>query len=78
MLGNKLLTVLRAACSPRASDQLTNSCEPADSQWHVNGVSFSGRDGIIKFLTDKWDKELDYRLEKTLWWASLHPLVMGG
>ena len=39
----------------------------ADSDWHVNGRSFSGREEIVKFLTDKWDNELDYRLEKTLW-----------
>ena len=48
-------------------NQLTTLYAFADSQWHVNGVSFSGREEIVKFLTDKWAKELDYRLEKTLW-----------
>ncbi|KAK9845420.1 hypothetical protein WJX81_006111 [Elliptochloris bilobata] len=38
-----------------------------DSEWHVNGVTFAGREAIVKFLTDKWNGELDYRLEKTLW-----------
>ena len=46
---------------------MTHAAVHADSDWHVSGRSFSGREEIIKFLTDKWDHELDYRLEKTLW-----------
>lgn len=38
-----------------------------DSQWR-NRVDFiSGRAEIRSFLFEKWDKELDYHLKKTLW-----------
>ncbi len=38
-----------------------------DSQWR-NRIAFpKGRDEIIAFLTDKWARELDYRLIKEIW-----------
>ena len=38
-----------------------------DSRWR-NRVEFvTGRDEIVKFLTRKWSRELDYRLIKELW-----------
>jgi nuclear transport factor 2 (NTF2) superfamily protein len=56
-----------AYCLPVRRARVTHAAVHADSDWHVSGRSFSGREEIIKFLTDKWDHELDYRLEKTLW-----------
>ncbi len=38
-----------------------------DSVWRNRTEFFSGRINIIKFLTSKWVKELDYRLMKELW-----------
>ena len=38
-----------------------------DSVWRNRAEMFSGRDEIRRFLTRKWDKELDYRLKKVLW-----------
>lgn len=38
-----------------------------DSEWRNRDQFFSGRKAIVEFLTAKWQKELDYRLEKTLW-----------
>ena len=39
----------------------------ADSQWRNRDQSFTGRDAIVKFLSDKWSTELHYRLMKELW-----------
>lgn len=38
-----------------------------DSQWRNRHLFISGRDEIVTFLTDKFAKELDYRLCKELW-----------
>ncbi len=38
-----------------------------DCQWRNRAEIFSGRDKIIEFLTRKWNRELDYKLEKSLW-----------
>ena len=38
-----------------------------DSVWRNRNVFLVGRDEIRKFLADKWDRELDYRLVKSLW-----------
>ncbi|RUP44627.1 hypothetical protein BC936DRAFT_149203 [Jimgerdemannia flammicorona] len=37
-----------------------------DCLWRNRDSFFSGHDNIIKFLTDKWSKELGYRLRKEL------------
>jgi len=39
----------------------------ADSQWRNRTEFFVGRDAIKQFLKRKWQKELEYRLEKELW-----------
>ena len=39
----------------------------ADSQWRNRDQSFTGRDAIVEFLSDKWSTELHYRLMKELW-----------
>ncbi len=38
-----------------------------DSQWRNRSTFLSGREKIVTFLTEKWSKELDYRLIKGLW-----------
>jgi uncharacterized protein len=38
-----------------------------DSEWRNRNEFFRGRDEIVKFLTRKWERELDYRLRKELW-----------
>ena len=38
-----------------------------DSEWRNRAEFLKGREEIRAFLRRKWDKELDYRLRKTLW-----------
>ena len=38
-----------------------------DSVWRNRDQFISGRDEIVAFLSDKWDRELDYALRKSLW-----------
>jgi nuclear transport factor 2 (NTF2) superfamily protein len=38
-----------------------------DSEWRNRDVFLNGRKEIVEFLTDKWERELDYRLRKELW-----------
>jgi hypothetical protein len=38
-----------------------------DSQWRNRTAFFKGREAIIEFLKRKWERELDYQLEKELW-----------
>jgi len=38
-----------------------------DSEWRNRSTFLNGREEIIEFLTDKWERELDYRLKKELW-----------
>jgi uncharacterized protein len=38
-----------------------------DSEWRNRSEFINGRSEIINFLTKKWEKELDYKLKKTLW-----------
>ena len=38
-----------------------------DSVWRNRAEFFCGREDIVKFLTRKWNRELDYRLVKELW-----------
>ena len=38
-----------------------------DSVWRNRAEFLNGRDEIKAFLRRKWDRELDYRLKKTLW-----------
>ena len=39
----------------------------ADSQWRNRDLFLTGRDAIVAFLTDKYQKEDNYRLCKELW-----------
>ena len=38
-----------------------------DSAWRNRGMFVTGREEIVKFLTAKWERELDYALRKELW-----------
>lgn len=38
-----------------------------DSVWRNRSEFITGRDAIVKFLTNKWTKESNYRLIKELW-----------
>ena len=38
-----------------------------DSQWRNRDLFFTGRKAIVEFLSDKWNKELNYKLKKHLW-----------
>ncbi len=38
-----------------------------DSKWRNRAEFVEGRENIEKFLERKWNRELDYKLKKTLW-----------
>ena len=38
-----------------------------DSEWRNRHLFVNGREEIIKFLSGKWEKELDYKLKKEYW-----------
>jgi nuclear transport factor 2 (NTF2) superfamily protein len=38
-----------------------------DSEWRNRSQFINGRAEIVKFLTAKWQRELDYKLKKELW-----------
>ncbi len=64
-----------AAAKVRAAEDAWNSRDPdrvslaytPDSEWRNRSQFIQGRDAIREFLTEKWSKELDYRLTKSLW-----------
>ena len=38
-----------------------------DSEWRNRNLFLNGRAEIVQFLTEKWQKEIDYRLKKEYW-----------
>ena len=54
------------AWNSRDPDRVAQAYTP-DSDWRNRDQFFQGRDAIIEFLTDKWTRELHYRLKKELW-----------
>ncbi|MEM7548939.1 MAG: nuclear transport factor 2 family protein [Bacteroidota bacterium] len=38
-----------------------------DTEWRNRSEFINGRDEVRSFLTQKWQKELDYKLKKSLW-----------
>jgi len=38
-----------------------------DSEWRNRSAFVNGRAEIVKFLTDKWEREFNYKLKKELW-----------
>ena len=59
----------------QAAEDAWNTCDPdrvamaytEDSDWRNRDEFFKGRDEIRAFLARKWERERDYKLEKTLW-----------
>jgi nuclear transport factor 2 (NTF2) superfamily protein len=59
----------------RIAEDAWNSRDPGkvaqaytvDSRWRTRVEFLQGRDAIVRFLTRKWNRELDYRLIKELW-----------
>ncbi|WP_198407333.1 nuclear transport factor 2 family protein [Nocardia terpenica] len=47
-----------------------------DSVWRNRDRFLTGRDEIIAFLTDKWERELDYALRKQLWTFHGHRIAV--
>lgn len=39
----------------------------ADSEWRNRDQFINGREAIVSFLTQKWEKELQYKLKKEYW-----------
>ncbi|MCS7470052.1 nuclear transport factor 2 family protein [Stieleria sp. ICT_E10.1] len=59
----------------QAAEDGWNSRDPAkvslaysiNSEWRNRDTFVKGRNQIVEFLSDKWKKELEYRLAKQLW-----------
>jgi nuclear transport factor 2 (NTF2) superfamily protein len=64
-----------AAKKARLAEDAWNTREPErvalaytpDSVWRNRSEFLTGRAEIVRFLTAKWEKELEYRLIKELW-----------
>lgn len=64
-----------AVAKVRAAEDAWNSQDPTrvalaysiDSEWRNRDQFVRGRDQIELFLAEKWRRELDYRLAKSLW-----------
>jgi uncharacterized protein len=39
----------------------------SDTQWRNRTQFINGREEVVDFLTEKWKKELNYKLKKELW-----------
>lgn len=59
----------------QAAEDAWNTCDPVrvslayaeDSVWRNRDQFVTGRAAIVDFLTQKWERELDYALRKNLW-----------
>lgn len=64
-----------AAQKVQAAEDAWNTRDPervslaytSDSVWRNRDVFLTGRAEIVGFLTQKWERELDYALRKSLW-----------
>jgi nuclear transport factor 2 (NTF2) superfamily protein len=64
-----------AAQKVQAAEDAWNTCDPErvasaytiDSVWRNRDFFIAGRDEIVAFLRQKWERELDYALRKNLW-----------
>ena len=64
-----------ATAKVQAAEDAWNSRDPQrvsmayteDSEWRNRATFLRGREEIRAFLTAKWERELDYRLKKSLW-----------
>ncbi len=68
-------TAQTAAQKVQAAEDAWNTRDPVrvslayseDSVWRNRDHFFSGREEIVAFLTQKWQRELEYALRKNLW-----------
>ena len=68
-------TLETATAKVRVAEDAWNSRDPQrvslayseDSEWRNRDLFLQGRDQIRELLTAKWERELDYRLTKSLW-----------
>ncbi|MEO7069757.1 MAG: nuclear transport factor 2 family protein [Nostocoides sp.] len=68
-------TAASAAQKVQAAEDAWNTRDPErvasgyspDTVWRNRDRHVEGREAVIAFLTDKWQRELDYRLRKNLW-----------
>jgi uncharacterized protein len=64
-----------AAQKVQAAENAWNTRDPQkvalayteESVWRNRDRFITGRDAIVEFLTEKWQRELDYALRKELW-----------
>ncbi|QJW36367.1 DUF1348 family protein [Cellulosimicrobium protaetiae] len=64
-----------ATVKTRAAEDAWNTREPErialaytpDSRWRNRDQFVTGRQEIVRFLTAKWERELEYRLIKEVW-----------
>ncbi|TWT50875.1 SnoaL-like domain protein [Rubripirellula amarantea] len=64
-----------AVMKVRAAEDAWNSRDPirvslaysTDTRWRNRDSFINGRDQVVAFLADKWNRELEYRLAKQLW-----------
>ena len=68
-------TAATAAQKTQAAEDAWNTTDPVrvslayseDSVWRNRDQFVQGREEIVAFLTQKWDRELEYALRKNLW-----------
>jgi uncharacterized protein len=68
-------TAATAAQKVQAAEDAWNTRDPEtvaraytiDSVWRNRDLFIAGRDEIVAFLSQKWERELDYVLRKNLW-----------
>ena len=64
-----------ATAKVKAAEDAWNTRDPKrvslaysiDTEWRNRTEFISGRENVVRFLTAKWAKELDYKLVKELW-----------
>lgn len=68
----------------QAAEDAWNTCDPhrvalaytPDSTWRNRDTFVSGREEIVAFLTQKWERERDYALRKSLWSFHEHRIAV--
>jgi nuclear transport factor 2 (NTF2) superfamily protein len=74
----------KAIAKVRVAENAWNSRDPLrvsmayseDSLWRNRDQFIQGRGEIVRFLTAKWEKELDYRLVKEMWAFSANRIAV--
>jgi len=69
----------------QAAEDAWNSKDPEkvslaytlDTEWRNRTEFINGRDEVKKFLTRKWQRELDYKLKKELWGFRENRMAVG-